>query len=114
MMEVITIRSQIRTVAQRWRAQYGGYAWASDEGKQHVQRQLDAVDKETATPALIASIIGNDSWVKPIECDECGVESETVILIGEKPDYESRTAYLCPACITRAAAALAHPAQEGE
>jgi len=37
-----------------------------------------------------------------IMCGECGKSVDAVIQIGEEPDFESRTAYVCLACLRKA------------
>ena len=34
-------------------------------------------------------------------CDECGMRAQCVVRVGEDEYYESRTAYLCDACIAK-------------
>lgn len=97
------MRSQVRSVAQRWREQYGG---ACNHGidKQAIQRRLDALDVETATDADVTKAIGNSSWVGPPKCDECGVTTWDAVELGEPPDYESNTATICIDCLRKAVA----------
>lgn len=102
-MKLETMRGQVRSVAQRWRAQYGN---ASRHGadKQEIQRKLDALDVETATDADVTAIIGNSSWTGPHECHECGVTTRAAVELGQPPDYESRTATICIDCLHKAVA----------
>ena len=49
------------------------------------------------------------------ECGECGIDKIPVVLIGENPDYESYTAYLCYDCIKKAVALFEkHDKERGE
>src|SRR3546814_3694431 len=62
------------------------------------------------TPQQVNETIGNDSWTAVPDCDECGkLRPPMVVMVGEEPDYESRTAYLCGACIGKLARLIAHP-----
>lgn len=36
-------------------------------------------------------------------CDECGKPSPVLLQVGNEPDYDSRTAYLCLDCLKKAA-----------
>ena len=102
-MKLETMRGQVRSVAQRWRAQYGkGRMHGAD--KQEIQRRLDALDVETATAADVTAIIGNSSWAGPHECHECRVTTWDAVELGEPPDYESRTATICIDCLRKAVA----------
>jgi len=112
-MQLITRRELIRNVAAKWREQYEPF---KDDGllfgewngvrikktKAQVADELDALDKEKATAEDVAAIIGNASWTR-LTCDECGKECETVLRVGQPPDYESRTACLCIRCVKDAA-----------
>lgn len=35
-------------------------------------------------------------------CDQCNKEVDTLVVVGQEPDYESRTASLCPDCVKAA------------
>jgi len=50
----------------------------------------------------VDEIIGNKSWTAVCKCDECNKHSDIVIRLGEEPDYESATAYVCAECLARA------------
>lgn len=67
-----------------------------------VAEKLEALDKENASAKDVADIIRNESWTR-LECSECGCECDWVLMVGQEPDYESRTAYLCFGCVKLAA-----------
>lgn len=94
-MKLMTERGQILGVAERWADQYGG-----EKGEIHAA--LVALNKETATADDVKQIIGNGSWVMKPACDECDIETWDVVQMGEPPDYESRTVYLCAGCLKKA------------
>ena len=111
-MWLITERTKVRTVADRWRSQYSDGGPEYDrEGK--IQIRLDALDTETATAADVEKLIGNSSWCWPSTCDECGDTTYVAVMVGEEPDYESRTAVLCPGCVSAAMALIALAMREG-
>jgi hypothetical protein len=99
-MKLITERSEIRTVAKRWRAQYIA-AFDRSPDKKQIAIKLDELDPETATAADVARIIGNKSWVETV-CDECGARGVDVVEMGQEPDYESCTAHVCGDCLAKA------------
>lgn len=102
-MKLETMRDKVRSVAQRWRAQYSNVSrYGAD--KNEIQRKLDDLDVETATDADVAAIIGNGSWVGPHECHECGVTTWDAVELGQLPDYESHTATICIDCLNKAVA----------
>jgi len=93
-------RDQIRDVAERWAAQYPNNRERPE--KEEIKQKLFSLNKDTATAKEVAEIIGNDLWVTPKECQECHVESYKVIQVGQEPDYESYTTYICPDCLRKA------------
>ena len=113
-MKKITNRDLIRTVSARWFKVYGdtmdstpplftfnSKVVSERKTKRQISSELQSLDGDTATKEDVALIIGNDSWVR-LTCDECEEDVDTVIRVGEKPDYESSTAYLCGSCVLKA------------
>lgn len=110
-MHLLNERNQVRKIADIWLAQYGLYgSYSADNRKRNVGQELLALDKETATAEVVAEIIGNALCVCQQECGECGTKSWNIVEIGEPPDYESATAYLCVDCL-RAAVKLVEDAE---
>lgn len=105
-MKLLNERNQVRTVLERWERQYGTSDRPRAAHKPEVRAKLAELDLETATAADVAAAIGNDSWVKPQRCDECGAVTWNAVEIGEPADYESATATICGDCIRQAAALL--------
>ena len=104
-MKLITIRSQILEVANRWKAQYvGGKHEQAD--KIAIYANLLKLDLATCSAETVAATIGNDSWACAQECYECGGHFDAVLQIGQEPDYESATTYLCHGCIASANALM--------
>lgn len=84
-MKLITIRSQIRDVSERWDRRYKSGTYGAD--KVETGKRLAEIDPETATAEEVAAIIGNDSWACRQDCDECGEESTILVRVGGEPDY---------------------------
>jgi len=112
-MNLLTQRDLIRGVAKKWRAAYSKYncdpplfsvrnGISKLRSKMEIADELDLLDPETATPEDVALVIGNDSWTR-LKCDECKNEVDAVLIVGEKPDYESNTTSLCRCCVEAAA-----------
>lgn len=99
-----TTRMLIRDVAAKWDRQYsGGRNYAPD--KRAIYERLRLLDGETATPEDVREIIGNDSWTS-LQCGGCSKYVGALVIVGDEPDYESSTAYLCYACVKDAFAAF--------
>ncbi len=101
MPRLLTERQQIRDILKNWTAQYmGGDPWGT-------VKKLEKLDLETVSAARIATLIGNDSWIAPNCCDECGSgPSWNMIRVGEEPSYDSSTAILCFDCLRKAVALI--------
>ena len=99
-MKLTTERDLIHNVATRWYEQYKSM-FVQYPDKKEIYEKLNALNTETAIPADVIAIIGNDSWTTQF-CDECKEKSSILMEIGEEPDYESSTARICPACLEKA------------
>ena len=42
------------------------------------------------------------TWTSVPACDECGHSKDAVVRLGEEPDYESSTAFVCRDCLSEA------------
>lgn len=103
-MIIITERYLIRGVAAKWAAQYRDQTRRLKGGETagSIHARLAALNGETATVADVEAIIGNSSWTTPPTCSECGAEGGPVVQLGEEPDYESSTAWVCGPCLRAA------------
>ena len=97
-MKLITERDKIKETSSRWEAVYKNAGYGKD--KIDIMNSLNALDTEIATSKQIADIIGNDTWTT-MSCSECGKQSIPVIEVGDEPDYESNTVWLCFGCIDK-------------
>ena len=95
-MELKTKANKIKTVADRWDLQYPRpYSLDKDMIGNALRSKSPKTEKE------VMDIIGNRSWTSVV-CDECGLEHDIVIRLGEEPDYESATVYVCKSCLKKA------------
>ena len=101
-MELLNERTQVRTVAQRWRAQYGAGTYGSDTRRRRMGEELAALNPETAAASEVAEIVGNGLWVSKQTCDECGAKTWAAVQVGQTPNYESNTATICGSCLRAA------------
>lgn len=99
-MKVITQRDCILEVCDRWRSQYSYKGVGQD--KLDTLKKLEALDLTTCSAEDVNRTIGNNSWTD-LNCNECKAKTDWVLVVGEEPDYESRTASLCRACVQLAA-----------
>jgi len=117
-MKRITKREVILRTPEKWKLQYPNLdtephpsfslrqGWTKEEkSRRQIYDELVELDRETATDKDIEDIIGNASWTR-MKCDECGKAVDTLIRIGEPPEYDSRTAYVCPDCLMKAIALI--------
>ena len=100
-MKKITKASRAAQASEAWRRQYD--PWNSPGQGDRIYQALLALGKSPA-PDDVDRIIGNPSWTEVPPCNECGaLDAPFVIEVGETPDYESATVYLCPKCVAAAA-----------
>ena len=93
-MEKITRQSLANRVSDKWKKQY-----PKDKGG--IQKKLDSLGS-WKNPDEVDKIIGNTSWTDIPKCSECGEsDKDFIIMVGEEPDYESNTAWLCKDCIEK-------------
>ena len=97
-MKLITIKSQVLGVRDRWKRQYPN---AKGE-KLEILKKLKKLDLNIATPEDLEKIIGNSSWAESSRCSECDKYYNEIIELGEEPDCESATAWICKDCLQKA------------
>lgn len=99
----MTMREQVRRVAREWSNQYSA---GRVPDKLDKLNKLNLLDVEKADKEDVANIIGNGFWVCEAQCHECSTKTWDAVLIGEPPDYESKTATICIDCLKRAVAMI--------
>lgn len=108
-MKVIDWRDNARQVAENYRKAYVRYPpdhrFPSGYTIAETQAFLDALDPETASVADYGHM---QSWVEQ-SCDECGLNFDTLIRIGDEPDYEMRWQDLCAGCLQAAVKLAVNP-----
>ena len=97
-MILITTKSLLRDVVQRWDRQYPPTSAAHHL---EVGNRLRALKRPTKR--AVERIIGNDTWTQAGRCNECDTPFSTLVQVGQEPDYDSSTAVLCRACVKQAA-----------
>ena len=75
--------------------------WGNGTRGIQVGYELSKLNPDTCTAEEVDTLIGNNTWTSKT-CNECGNRAKDVIRLGEEPDYESQTAYLCKDCLTKA------------
>lgn len=102
-MIILNERNQVKLAIERLIESYspGGLFYESPR-QESVFEKLSALDPEKASAADIENIMGNNSWVRPNNCSECGKEGWDCVQLGEEPDSESETAWICKDCLKKA------------
>lgn len=98
-MKKITRRDVIRRVVDSWENQY--CHCKEGDWKLTVLDKLAELDLETVDRTVIDEIIGNDSWTK-LSCNQCEKDVEELVHLGDEPDYDSITFYICKDCLQMA------------
>lgn len=105
-MYVISRKWLASLAASAWRRQYAISIRTKGNGeKAGIYRKLLELG-DSPDPIAVDEIIGNGSWTRVPPCDECNKETDIVVELGEPPDYESRTARICPECLKAAISLL--------
>lgn len=95
-MELVTRNIRARTAAERWRRQY-----PDDKAKQPKMAALG----DRPNPDDVDRIVGNRSWTEVPTCSECRRDNlPAVVQLGDEPDYDSSTAWVCLDCLRKAVA----------
>ena len=98
-MRLLTRQILADGAADRWENEYGtGFP----EGKVDILSQLRSLGRNPS-PDSVDMVIDSKAWTE-IECHECGGENVEVIELGQEPDYESSTAWICKHCLKKALA----------
>lgn len=108
-MELFTRKMMVSRVIERFKRQYSRMdVFAPDfqiipineppTTAGAIVKQLEAFG-DTITFEQAESVL--PGW-STLQCDECKRQVDSVIRVGDDPDYESNTAYLCRDCITKA------------
>ena len=101
-MELITKKSILESLPQRWQMQYSTSrqffdgSWSDDKIK--MLKSESPLTEERAK-----EILGNNSWTRN-NCDECRKDVYATVQLGQEPDYESATANICLECLNKAVA----------
>lgn len=109
-MKVETPWTKAAGAAASWRYTYGRTdgTWY-DPGKygdrEEIYDKLIALGP-TPEPGFVDQIIGSTSWTRCV-CTECeDKNARAVVQLGQEPDYESCTAWVCLECLTLASDAI--------
>lgn len=98
---LITRESRAREAAELFkRAQFDGRTWTYGDDRRVMYEKLVEANGD---PDKVSAILSS-GWCTH-SCSACGEESSVTVQVGDEPDYESSTAWLCPPCL-RAAVAL--------
>jgi hypothetical protein len=102
----IYLRDVIRGVRDRFNGQYreyrDGYRFPAGKTVGEIKAALAGLNLDTCSRADVDEAMGTlTSWVSNA-CDECGAEHETLVRIGDEPDYDARWQDLCLSCLRKA------------
>lgn len=97
-MKILDRKKLASTACERWARVYDSGRYGED--KLLILENLKKLGKNP-TPDDVDNIIGNKTWTNLL-CSECGEYKEKIIIVGQEPNYESSTAYLCNDCVRKA------------
>ena len=100
MFQLITRQYQANRAAKRWKVNYPKDTITTVGSSNKTYDKLIDLGP-TPNPDDVDKIIGNNSWTEVPRCEQCDKRVEAVVEVGQEPDWESRTCYLCKECITK-------------
>lgn len=99
-MQLITTKYLLKELPNRYKAQYTkNQIFDNGLSSENIIALLEGESELTKERAN--EIIGNTSWTQN-NCDECGKDSDSVVQLGQEPDYDSSTANICFDCLRKA------------
>jgi hypothetical protein len=104
-MKLINRKILSESAAEEWKSQYckkGPWMHVHTGSPEVIYGKLKALGS-SPDPDMVDHVIGNGSWTRVPDCDECGgADVGQVVRIGEDMSYESNTAHVCVNCIKSA------------
>ena len=98
-MELITERSRIKSVAQRWDAVYGpDFRHLVGGSSKEISVTLHALNLNKVSANTVNKIIGNDTWTV-LMCSECNAKVKKVVVFYGPYDYHAHQ--ICESCATK-------------
>ncbi len=94
-MKLLNAKNQIKSFVDN-----KNKSWYQNDEK--LFNKLNAIDPETITTAQFNKMFKGRFLVCPNVCSECNKESWDIVEIGQPPDYDSSTAYICEKCLKEA------------
>lgn len=99
-MELITERSRIKTVAERWDAVYAPeFRLIASGSSKTISEKLHALNLSKVSAKTVNKIIGNDSWTRLV-CDECR-KPVTRVAVLYHPGDDNAAFLICESCATK-------------
>lgn len=106
-MRIITKQSKVIPCINNFLSAYKTYG--TKNAPFYTKERLDRISKlvpETCTVEEFETALGVKHWTVNL-CDECGGDFDTLLHIGENPDYDARWQCLCVGCLMKAVGVLA-------
>lgn len=96
-----TRHSRASVAAQQWKRDHLRRGdWRHDDP--HLDQYLSLVSLGDDTePDAVDAIVGGGYWTA-CRCDDCDKVVDSVVILGDEPDYDSNTAYVCRPCLEKA------------
>jgi hypothetical protein len=94
-----TPQSKAAAAAAAWEQQYAPYC-SVDHWQAKMGAALKALGSQP-TPEEVNALLGDNQWTKCL-CTECWKSVDAVVRIGNEPDYESDTVWVCRECLAEA------------
>lgn len=97
-MRILTRQVIAQEAPQKWAREYSHMA---SHSQSMITKELASLTKPI-NPDDVDRIVGNTSWTYLQHCSSCKENPDVIVEVGEAPDYDSATAWLCPSCLRKA------------
>ena len=104
-MYIVSRSELIKSTPDRWFRQYKNYEYGSSSFRHREKCDELSALKWPFSAEDVNKIIGNDSWTI-MKCDECKMDAEELVHLGDEVDYDATYADVCFECLNKAAKML--------
>lgn len=100
-MKLVTKQSLVAPAIEQYLKMAPNFVGKYYTWPQEIYDKMIKLDVNTCTVAQFNEAMGRTDWTSN-HCDECGEDFDTLVHIGNEPDYDARYQRLCSDCLSKA------------